>query len=166
MAKNALPTQELKAEGAVESIFCLNLQVLVQLWRWDKPHAFHIRSEPLCFARMGIPVVTRQPNRAGAHICGRQNRCTTHLSHITSVLVWSRRVNAYAQQAKNGSQGTADSHETDVVVIGAGVGGLSCAGMLAKYGVDVTVLESQTICGGAAHVRICILDSPLESFTA
>ena len=49
--------------------------------------------------------------------------------------------------------GKADSHETDVVVIGAGIGGLSCAALLAKYGLQVTVLESHTILGGAAHVR-------------
>eukprot|EP00899_Mesostigma_viride_P022857 jgi/Mesvir1/3756/Mv15030-RA.1 len=33
-------------------------------------------------------------------------------------------------------------HETDVVVIGSGLGGLCCAALLAKYGIQVTVLES------------------------
>lgn len=50
-------------------------------------------------------------------------------------------------------QGASDSHETDVVVIGAGIGGLSCAALCAKYGLKVTVLESHNIIGGAAHVR-------------
>lgn len=49
--------------------------------------------------------------------------------------------------------GKPEAHTTDVVVIGAGIGGLSCAAMLAKYGLDVTVLESHSIPGGAAHVR-------------
>ena len=40
---------------------------------------------------------------------------------------------------------------TDVVIIGSGVGGLSCAAMLAKYGFQVTVCESHSIAGGAAH---------------
>lgn len=40
---------------------------------------------------------------------------------------------------------------TDVVVIGSGIGGLSCAALLAKYGFDVTVCESHAIPGGAAH---------------
>ena len=40
---------------------------------------------------------------------------------------------------------------TEVVVIGSGIGGLSCAALLARYGVDVTVVESHSIAGGAAH---------------
>ncbi len=43
------------------------------------------------------------------------------------------------------------SKEVDVVVIGSGVGGLCCAALLAKYGYRVTVCESHTIPGGAAH---------------
>jgi carotene isomerase len=43
------------------------------------------------------------------------------------------------------------SHETDVVVIGSGIGGLCCAALLARYGFDVTVVESHSIPGGAAH---------------
>jgi phytoene dehydrogenase-like protein len=41
--------------------------------------------------------------------------------------------------------------KTDVVVIGSGIGGLSCAALLAKYGFDVIVCESHSIAGGAAH---------------
>jgi phytoene dehydrogenase-like protein len=41
--------------------------------------------------------------------------------------------------------------DTDIIVIGSGIGGLSCAALLAKYGFDVTVCESHTISGGAAH---------------
>ncbi|WP_066377539.1 phytoene desaturase family protein [Anabaena sp. CA = ATCC 33047] len=40
---------------------------------------------------------------------------------------------------------------TDVVVIGSGIGGLSCAAILARYGFEVTVCESHSIPGGAAH---------------
>ncbi|MGD1937013.1 MAG: phytoene desaturase family protein [Cyanophyceae cyanobacterium] len=39
----------------------------------------------------------------------------------------------------------------DVVVIGSGLGGLSCAGLLARYGLEVLVCESHSIAGGAAH---------------
>ncbi|XP_072971056.1 prolycopene isomerase, chloroplastic [Typha angustifolia] len=41
--------------------------------------------------------------------------------------------------------------EADVVVIGSGIGGLCCAGLLARYQKDVLVLESHDLPGGAAH---------------
>jgi phytoene dehydrogenase-like protein len=41
--------------------------------------------------------------------------------------------------------------KTDIVIIGSGIGGLSCAALLARYGFDVTVCESHSIPGGAAH---------------
>ncbi|MCL2926983.1 MAG: NAD(P)/FAD-dependent oxidoreductase [Trichodesmium sp. St19_bin2] len=41
--------------------------------------------------------------------------------------------------------------QTDVIVIGSGIGGLSCAALLAHYGFDVIVCESHSIAGGAAH---------------
>ncbi|MGL5196484.1 MAG: phytoene desaturase family protein, partial [Chroococcales cyanobacterium] len=40
---------------------------------------------------------------------------------------------------------------TDIVVIGSGIGGLCCAALLAQYGFAVTVCESHSIPGGAAH---------------
>lgn len=47
--------------------------------------------------------------------------------------------------------GEARSHDTDVVIIGSGIGGLCCGALLAKYGLQVTVCESHSIPGGAAH---------------
>ena len=41
--------------------------------------------------------------------------------------------------------------EVDVVVIGAGIGGLSCAALLARYGLSVAVVEAHYVAGGAAH---------------
>lgn len=43
------------------------------------------------------------------------------------------------------------SHDTEVVVIGAGIGGLCAGALLAKYGKKVTVVESHDVAGGAAH---------------
>lgn len=43
---------------------------------------------------------------------------------------------ATAALATNKERG--QQQETDVVVIGAGIGGLSCAAMAAKYGLDVS----------------------------
>ncbi|WP_017301038.1 phytoene desaturase family protein [Nodosilinea nodulosa] len=38
-----------------------------------------------------------------------------------------------------------------IIVIGSGIGGLCCGALLARYGYRVTVCESHTIAGGAAH---------------
>lgn len=43
------------------------------------------------------------------------------------------------------------SKNVDVVVIGSGIGGLCCGALLARYGYRVTICESHTIPGGAAH---------------
>ncbi|MBD2106835.1 NAD(P)/FAD-dependent oxidoreductase [Nodosilinea sp. FACHB-13] len=43
------------------------------------------------------------------------------------------------------------SKTADVIVIGSGIGGLCCGALLARYGYSVTVCESHTIAGGAAH---------------
>mmetsp|Transcript_10336 Transcript_10336/g.21556 ORF Transcript_10336/g.21556 Transcript_10336/m.21556 type:complete len:583 (-) Transcript_10336:1049-2797(-) len=53
--------------------------------------------------------------------------------------------------ASTDAQTTADVQETDVVVVGSGVGGLSCAGILSMYGNEVTVCESHYHPGGVAH---------------
>lgn len=42
-------------------------------------------------------------------------------------------------------------HDTDVIVIGSGIGGLTAAALLSRYGKRVIVCESHTIAGGAAH---------------
>src|ERR1700749_3707879 len=41
-------------------------------------------------------------------------------------------------------------NETDVVIIGAGHNGLTCAAYLAMAGLRVTVVEGRTVVGGAA----------------
>ncbi|XP_028094333.1 prolycopene isomerase, chloroplastic-like [Camellia sinensis] len=46
---------------------------------------------------------------------------------------------------------SAGKPEADVVVIGSGIAGLCCAGLLSRYQQDVLVLESHSLPGGAAH---------------
>ena len=41
--------------------------------------------------------------------------------------------------------------EADMVAIGSGIAGLSCAALLARYGFEVIVCESHTIVGGAVQ---------------
>ena len=41
--------------------------------------------------------------------------------------------------------------QTDIAIVGSGIGGLCCAALLAKYGYKVVVCESHSIPGGAAH---------------
>ncbi len=41
--------------------------------------------------------------------------------------------------------------DTEVVIIGSGLGGLCCAAMLGKYGYKTIVCESHSLAGGAAH---------------
>ena len=45
----------------------------------------------------------------------------------------------------------ATATEYDVVVVGSGLGGLSCAGLLSVYGEKVLVVEAHSIPGGCAH---------------
>ncbi|HHP7230052.1 MAG TPA: phytoene desaturase family protein [Xenococcaceae cyanobacterium] len=39
----------------------------------------------------------------------------------------------------------------EVIIIGSGIGGLCCGALLARYGFEVTVCESHSLAGGAAH---------------
>lgn len=62
----------------------------------------------------------------------------------------SPRQRALLEDQTVGDQDVAE-YSCDVVVIGSGIGGLSCAALLARYGLDVIVCESHSILGGAAH---------------
>eukprot|EP00435_Cladocopium_sp_Y103_P067341 s1305_g29.t2 len=60
--------------------------------------------------------------------------------------VKGRRVKTSVQLAAGPS-----SSEYDVIVIGAGLGGLACAAALGKAGRKVLVVEAHSVCGGCAH---------------
>jgi len=56
-----------------------------------------------------------------------------------------------ADTAPPSTSSTGPSDSYDVIVVGSGIGGLSCAAMLSYYGYSVAVLESHYAAGGAAH---------------
>ncbi len=56
-------------------------------------------------------------------------------------------------------------HPTDIIIVGAGISGLSAALEAANRGARITVLDSSTVGGGHAIVSnaaICIVDTPLQ----
>ncbi|GIL52581.1 hypothetical protein Vafri_8402 [Volvox africanus] len=87
------------------------------------------------------------------HIGWGPTRTSTRARSNLTVSIRSQARDAVAAPSSPRPQLTGDarSHETDVVVIGSGIGGLCCGGLLAKYGYKVTVCESHSIPGGAAH---------------
>eukprot|EP00536_Pseudo-nitzschia_multiseries_P005005 jgi/Psemu1/238122/estExt_Genewise1.C_900034 len=62
----------------------------------------------------------------------------------------------------NGMSG--DSGEYDVIVIGSGMGGLTCGALSAKYGSKVLVLESHIKVGGSAHTFTRVHNGEKYSF--
>lgn len=57
-----------------------------------------------------------------------------------------------------------DEGEYDIIVIGSGMGGLSCGALSAKYGSKVLVLESHIKVGGSAHTFSRMHDGGKYSF--
>ncbi len=64
----------------------------------------------------------------------------------------------------NGMSGGEDGTEYDIIVIGSGMGGLSCAALSAKYGSKVLCLESHIKVGGSAHTFSRMHDGGKYSF--
>ncbi|KAM3576203.1 hypothetical protein VYU27_001911 [Nannochloropsis oceanica] len=84
-----------------------------------------------------LPLSSRLPSSSARHV----RQIVTSSPPCTSVA---------ATVATTDTSGEWDV-ETDVVVIGSGIGGLSCAALLAYYGEDVRVYESHYHAGGCAH---------------
>ena len=64
----------------------------------------------------------------------------------------------------NGMSGGEDGTEYDIIVIGSGMGGLSCSALSAKYGSKVLCLESHIKVGGSAHTFSRMHDGGKYSF--
>jgi len=78
-------------------------------------------------------------------------RTTSFLSASTSLLPLSHQAPARARAVTALASTEAEDSQADVIVIGSGVGGLSAACLLARYGMKVQVMESHEHAGGAAH---------------
>jgi len=77
----------------------------------------------------------------------RRRRTTRSLSVIRAAVSSGNEISTAAGTKIDRS----DISKADVVVIGAGIGGLCCAALLARYGYKVVVCESHDIAGGAGH---------------
>ncbi|CAK9079577.1 Prolycopene isomerase [Durusdinium trenchii] len=64
---------------------------------------------------------------------------------------WLLRASARRCRVRSCASSQHESHETDVVLVGSGLGSLSCAAVLAAAGRHVTVCESHYRLGGACH---------------
>ena len=52
--------------------------------------------------------------------------------------------------------------QTDIVIIGSGLGGLSCGALLARYGFEVVVCESHSLAGAASEMIAAHSLAPLS----
>eukprot|EP00913_Durusdinium_trenchii_P012627 g11858.t1 len=94
-----------------------------------------------------IPQGERLLNRGFSAIRARASKAAlvTGFLGAFSLRAQSRRLRAVRVRAGPSST------EYDVIVIGAGLGGLACAAALGKAGRKVLVLEAHSVCGGCAH---------------
>ena len=75
------------------------------------------------------------------------------MQRATARITSATRKDARGRRTVTRASALDDASEThDVVVIGSGIGGLSCAALLAKYGYEVKVFESHYLAGGCCHM--------------
>ena len=93
--------------------------------------------------------VARGAARATTRATTRARKTQRATARITS----ATRKDARGRRTVTRASALDDASEThDVVVIGSGIGGLSCAALLAKYGYEVKVFESHYLAGGCCHM--------------
>ena len=138
------------------SIIVVSLQLLVLL--------LTSRSSSLAFVIV-IPtatttITTTTSNHQHVQISGykynyynydyRSNMAQKHFSSTTSSLSSNRYMSKYDSDPLPNTD-TEDDESVDVIVIGSGLAGLSCAALLSHCHKRVVVLESHDIPGGCAH---------------
>ena len=101
--------------------------------------------------RTSAPPTPRSPRARTAGFPGTNRNAQTQLTIRISDFASSSPRRCCVGLVGMRSTRAVERPEADVVVIGSGLGGLCCAGLLARYGQDVLVLESHDRPGGAAH---------------
>ncbi|KAH8958544.1 hypothetical protein BDL97_06G030500 [Sphagnum fallax] len=113
------------------------------------------RARTCCFRR--APSWRRQPAslipRATVTVPGTTSGKSSGAAEIEDYETASKAEETRDLVSRNGG-GFQPGEVVDVVVIGAGIGGLCCAALLAKYGYKVVVCESHDIAGGAGHAFV------------
>jgi hypothetical protein len=105
----------------------------------------------LCFT--GQPLLTRALAQQAAITMRRAQPLGSRTARRCSSFHGpAMQMNDLAIQAPTSEPSTSGkAHETDVVVIGSGLGGLCAGALLAKYGYKVTICEAHYLPGGCAH---------------
>ena len=101
-------------------------------------------SVPRVSPRDDMPVAMRAPGFSGL-----SSRRPDAVEAARSSKSYCRRASPNRRVAKVFAK--VETHTTDVVVIGGGIGGLCAGALCAVYGKKVTVVESHSVAGGAAH---------------
>lgn len=101
-------------------------------------------SVPRVSLRDDMPVAMRAPGFSGL-----SSRRPDAVEAARSSKSYCRRASPNRRVAKVFAK--VETHTTDVVVIGGGIGGLCAGALCALYGKKVTVVESHSVAGGAAH---------------
>lgn len=101
-------------------------------------------------------VETNNGEAAAATGSGNKNVAQTEDTSREKVMTFSYDMSMEAKYEKPTYPGTGnglsgDSGEYDIIVIGSGMGGLTCSALSAKYGSKVLCLESHIKVGGSAH---------------
>lgn len=84
-------------------------------------------------------------------------QCATFIKHkkkdiqIASIVPPINQYKREFLRNKSTSLNVSNDVVSDIIIIGSGIGGLSCASLLSKYGYDVSICEAHSIAGGCAH---------------
>jgi phytoene dehydrogenase-like protein len=120
-------------------------------WQLDHPTPIetmrsHVRIQALAFGLLGSLAVP-----ASAFVIPAPQRNLPQSQRCFSNVMGSQRSQRALAALDEGATSNPAEETVDVIVIGAGIGGLSCAALTSKYGLDTLCLEAHDTAGGCAH---------------